>query len=81
MQDEWQRGIAAGIYKPVTKPCRKHGHTGARYVNGNACVECRREYAKQTYREILGCQDRHDGEKERQRQRREDLREIRQRYV
>ena len=42
MHDEWQRGIAAGIYKPMTKPCI-HGHMSVKYVKGSSnCVECSR---------------------------------------
>ena len=68
MQDEWQRGIAAGIYKPMTRPCRKHGHTGVRYVTNNGCVECCKGHAMRQYRDIRDCPERWKEEKARRRE-------------
>ena len=68
MHDEWAAGIAAGIYKPMSKPCKRHGYIGARYVTSNGCVECVRAKAKRQYREIRNCPERWEEEKARHRE-------------
>ena len=68
MHDEFARGIASGIYKPMTKPCKRGGHVGARYVTGNGCVECVRGQAKRQYQEIRSCPTRWGEEKARLRE-------------
>lgn len=39
------------------KPC-KNGHLAERYVTSNACVECAKSFAQETYREIKEIRDR-----------------------